>query len=136
LEEWLTLKTESQISSYIKKLETEILPKGDDNIQKFFIYVTDICLNYAMDSIYDQEFSLNVFENMDLSYIDSFSKLIIILKAVKNINKNELLEKICESILIVLTKWHENQNIQFNQRPFFKLIMNLIYDINRQEYQF
>lgn len=59
------------------------------------------------------------------------------LKAVKTIDKKkDLLEKICDSILLVLTKWHEHSDEQFNQRPFFKLILNLIYDINRQEYKF
>lgn len=51
----------------------------------------------------------------------------------------ELLEKICDAIIIVLAKYHENINagdLLFNQRPFFKLILNLIYDIQRQEYQF
>lgn len=94
----------------------------------------DICIIYAMDSV-DQNNEVNNFESLDLSYIDSFSKLIvIILKAVRNIDKNELLEKICDSIVIVLTKWHENTKVTFNQRPFFKLIMNLIYDISRKEY--
>jgi hypothetical protein len=82
---------------------------------------------------------LNEFENLDLSYIDSFSKLVIIvLKAVVNVDKNELLEKICDAILIVLTRYHQNigTNLCFNQRPFFKLLLNLIYDIKRTEYKF
>jgi len=73
---------------------------------------------------------------MDYSYIDAFSKLIvIILRTDVNIKKNEVLERICDSILIVLTKYHENVE-GFNQRPFFKLLLNLIYDIKRPEYSF
>ena len=74
---------------------------------------------------------------MDYSYTDSFSKLVtIILKTIVNFDKNELLERILDSILIVLTKNHEFHRDKFNQRPFFKFLFNLIYDIKRPEYNF
>jgi hypothetical protein len=83
---------------------------------------------------------LNSFENLDLSYIDQFSKLLtIILKTETNQDKCEYLDKICDAIVIVLAKYHDNINsegIVFDQRPFFKLILNLIYDIKRPEYSF
>lgn len=74
---------------------------------------------------------------MDYSYIDQLSKLIVILlcTASANIRKNELLDKICESILLVLCKYHEEQHM-FNQRPFFKLLINIIFDITRPQYNF
>ena len=74
---------------------------------------------------------------MDYSYIDSFSKLItIILKTVMGIKNTEILETIFYAFLIVLTKNHEYHKEKFNQRPFFKLLFNLIYDIKRREYNF
>ena len=50
-DDWLSLTTESQISTYIKNLETTVLLKGDENLQKFFAFVTDICVNHALDSL-------------------------------------------------------------------------------------
>jgi CCR4-NOT transcription complex subunit 1 len=38
--------------------------------------------------------------------------------------------------LFFLTKNHEYHKEKFNQRPFFKLLFNLIYDIKRREYNF
>lgn len=74
---------------------------------------------------------------MDYLYIDSFSKLItIILKTVMGIKNTEILETIFDAFLIVLTKNHEYHKEKFNQRPFFKLLFNLIYDIKRREYNF
>ena len=74
---------------------------------------------------------------MDYSYTDAFSKLItIILKTLVNFNKQELLERIFDSVIIVLTKNHEYHRDKFNQRPFFKLFFNLIFDIQRPEYNF
>ena len=74
---------------------------------------------------------------MDFSYIDALSKLItIILKTVNDSNKSTLLQIIFDALLVVLTKNHEFHKEKFNQRPFFKLLYNLIYDINRKDYDF
>jgi len=80
---------------------------GEENIQKFFVYTINLCVEMALKSNVKTEGSLNKLDYLDYSMINSFSKLIaIILTTVVNITKNDLLEKICESILIVLTKFH------------------------------
>lgn len=50
-DKWLLLSTEMQISSYIHDLETSFVSKLDENFKKFFVYVIDICVNRALDSL-------------------------------------------------------------------------------------
>lgn len=37
---------------------------------------------------------------------------------------------------MVINRFHEFDSRPFNQRPFFKLILNLIYDVSRTSYEF
>jgi CCR4-NOT transcription complex subunit 1 len=37
---------------------------------------------------------------------------------------------------MVIHKYHELETDTFNQRPFFRLILNIIYDISRKNYKF
>lgn len=46
------------------------------------------------------------------------------------------LEHVCEAILMMIKKFHEFDSRPFNQRPFFKLLLNLIYDVSRTSYEF
>lgn len=50
-DKWLLLSTEIQISSYIHDLESSFVSKLDENFKKFFVYVIDICVNRALDSL-------------------------------------------------------------------------------------
>ena len=50
-ERWLLLSTENQITSYIHDLESSFVSKLDENFKKFFVYVIDICVNRALDSL-------------------------------------------------------------------------------------
>jgi CCR4-NOT transcription complex subunit 1 len=51
-------------------------------------------------------------------------------------DRSVYLEHVCEAILLIINKFHETDSQAFNQRPFFKLILNLIYDISRASYSF
>lgn len=68
---------------------------------------------------------------LDYTYIDLVSKMItILLKTLINYdltNKTNLLEKILTAVIIVLTKEHHYNSHKFNQKPFFKLLFNILY---------
>lgn len=49
-DEWLQITTESQISQYIKNLEQNILLKGSENLQKFFVIIIETAINKALQS--------------------------------------------------------------------------------------
>jgi len=138
LEEWMNIGSETEMPNFIKILDSTMF-QSDETLIKFFAFTTDICVEYALDSIRKMEPYGKLFHSqaMDFSYIDSFTKLIIlILKTIINTNKNEMLEKILHSIVIILTKNHDVHRESFNQRPFFRLFFNLIFDIRRREYNF
>lgn len=71
----------------------------------------------------------------DYSYIDSISKLItILLRTIVKFNRNELLDRIFDAFLLVLEKNYDAKNNL--QRPFFRFLFNIIYDLKRPEYAF
>jgi uncharacterized membrane protein len=49
-EKWLSLTSEQQITQFIKNLENSPLLKGEENLQKFYVFVTDICITNALCS--------------------------------------------------------------------------------------
>lgn len=75
---------------------------------------------------------------MDFTCVDSFTKLIEIIQKTCKIEqyKKQLLNQIFDSIFITLTKYHETDMYEFNQRPFFRIFFNLIYDNQRPKYDF
>jgi hypothetical protein len=48
--EWLQISTQSQITAYIKDLEQTILLKGSENLQRFFVSITEAAITKALDS--------------------------------------------------------------------------------------
>ena len=130
LEEWLRITSESEMPAFIKVIETTIFQAAGDTLIKFFAYMTDICVTNAIapDNRMRTYGKLHHNNALDFSYIDAFSKLIILLlKTVINTNKNEILENILQSIVITLTKDHELHRDSFNPRPFFRLFYNLLF---------
>ena len=130
LEEWLRITSEKEMPNFIKVLETTIFQGQEDKLTKFFAFMTDICVEHALDSFERIKTHPKIAHSaaIDLSYVDAFSKLIIvILKTVINTNKNEILERILESSVLTLTKNHGVHKENFNQRPFFRLFYNLIF---------
>ena len=128
--EWLKITSEKEMPSFIKILETTIFQAQQDKFTKFFAFMTDICVNHSLDSInkISAYKSITQATAMDFSYIDAYSKLIIvILKTVINTDKNQMFENILESSILTLTKNHELHRANFNQRPFFRLFFNLIF---------
>jgi len=139
LEEWLRITSETEMPAFIKVIETTIFQAAGDTFIKFFAFMTDICVENAIghDTRMGTYGKLHHNPAMDFSYIDAFSKLVVLLlKTVINTNKNEILEKILQSIVLTLTKNHELHRESFNQRPFFRLFYNLLFDISRRDYNF
>lgn len=68
---------------------------------------------------------------LDYTYIDQVSKMItILLKTLitqEVSSKINLLEKILTAVIIVITKEHHYNSHRFNQKPFFKLLFNILY---------
>lgn len=126
LQEWLDVGNEQESSNYIKVLDMS----NDSFTLRLFTYMTDISVQSALDSLQKMAPYGKLYHNpaMDFSQIDAFSKLIIIiLKSAVNTNKKDLLQKILQGIVLVLTKNHMFHKSSFNQRPFFRLFYNILY---------
>ena len=73
---------------------------------------------------------------LNYKYVDEESKLIVVsLKIVSN-NRSVYLDHISDAIVMAIHKYHDIDSRPFNQRPFFRLILNIIYDISRKNYKF
>ncbi len=156
LKEWFAIKSEEEMPNFIKMLGATIFQAQDNTLTKFFAFITDICVDFALKSTekgtVERSLDPNSSNNaIDFSYIDAFSKLVtLIFKTVINADKKSILERILEASVLILTKNHELHQNAFNQRPFFRLYYNLIFvnlhdftffliiikDIQRKEYNF
>lgn len=130
LYQWLPIADEKEIFEYMGSI-SDILQSQDDNALKFFVFITDLCVDHTLEStkraeLYSSVLGLDL-QDMDFTYIDALSKLIIVLLKTITTNKVELFDKFLSSATLVLIKYHDFQREKFNQRPFFKLFLNLIY---------
>lgn len=74
---------------------------------------------------------------MDTTYIEDYSKLIIIsLKLISSNNCILYLEHTTQAILQVFNRLQSSDSKTSYQRPFFKLFLNFICDATRKEYSF
>lgn len=129
LEEWLSITSEKEMPDFSKVLETTIFQAQDDSLVKFFTFMTDICVDNALNSLKRIHSGKPIHTSaMDFSYVDALSKLIIVmLKTIINTDKKGILEPILTSCVLTLTKNHEVHKENFNQRPFFRLFYNIIF---------
>lgn len=138
LDELLLIESEQDMISFITFLEQNV-NIGSEGFIKLLAFMIDIAVS---DSTLCQDKSqlhnnLNASPSLDYSKIDALSRFfIMILRTVINIPKGELFERILQSILLIMTKNHDLQREKFNQRPFFRLFYNLVYDVRRKEFNF
>lgn len=71
-------------------------------------------------------------DRLDLRYIDSFVKLIVVLLSMFSFNKHEFMTKIFEFIGEVLDEDHRTNKAEFNQRPYYRMLMNILTAVNHQ----
>ncbi len=67
---------------------------------------------------------------MNYNFIDSFIKLIFVIMQIFEINKQEFMTKILELIKLKLDHDHKSLLRNFNQKPFFRMLINLLTCVN------
>lgn len=72
-------------------------------------------------------------DRLDFRYIDSFVKLIVVLLSKFNFNKHEFMTKILEFIGEVLDEDHRTKKADFNQRPYYRMLMNILTAVNHSD---
>lgn len=135
---WLVAQKNEEMKHFLNSFTQEITNQGDKITICFFCYIFEISCrktqyNKGNNSTIGKQLKL------DYTYIDIVSKLItILLKTMINndITNINLLEKILTALIIVLTKEHHFNAPRFNQKCFFKILFNILFDFNRKEYEF
>ena len=72
-------------------------------------------------------------DRLDFRYIDSFVKLIVVLLKMFQLNKHEFMTKILEFIGEVLDDDHRIKKANFNQRPYYRMLMNILTAVNHSD---
>jgi hypothetical protein len=71
-------------------------------------------------------------DRLDFRYIDSFVKLIVVLLTMFSFNKHEFMTKIFEFIEEKIDIDHKVNQTNFNQRPYYRMLMNILTAVNHQ----
>ena len=69
-------------------------------------------------------------DRLDFRYIDSFVKLIVFILKMFSFNKHEFMTKVLEFIGEVLEEDYRVNTVQFNQRPYYRMLMNILTAVN------
>lgn len=70
-------------------------------------------------------------DRLDYRYIESFLKLmVVLLKTSETINKHEFMSMLFEAIQEVLDQDHKNKKYVFNQKPYYRLLINILIAVN------
>ena len=129
LNKWLNSQTESELSNFINEFEQQIARGSDKTTISFFCYIFDISIRKVYRGLPND--NRNIPFRNDYTYIDLVAKMItILLKTLINYdlsNKTNLLEKILTGLIIVLTKNHHINPNGFDQKPFFRLLFNILF---------
>lgn len=69
---------------------------------------------------------------MDYKYIDDASKFIIMSLKIVSSNRSVFLSHILHSLMMIINAYYHSEQASFNQRPFFRLILNIIEQLSRE----
>ena len=72
-------------------------------------------------------------DRLDFRYIDSFVKLTVVLLKMFDFNKHEFMTKVLDYIGDVLDEDHRTKKAQFNQRPYYRMLMNILTAVNHSD---
>jgi len=73
-------------------------------------------------------------DRLDYRYIESFLKLMVVLLRTADINKHEFMSKLFEAIQEVLDEDHKFKRADFNQKPYYRLLINILIAVNYSQF--
>ena len=72
-------------------------------------------------------------DRLDYRFIESFIKMIVVLLMTSDFNKHDFMSKVFEAIHDVLDKDHSANKIGFNQKPYYRMLMNILTAVNHSQ---
>ena len=73
-------------------------------------------------------------DRLDYRYIESFLTLMVVLLKTSEINKHEFMSKLFEAIHEVLDEDHKTHKSDFNQKPYYRLLINILIAVNNSQF--
>lgn len=105
---------------------------GIDQDKEMLYTFTHVMVKHSIDfAMYTREGRRRLNNNtLDYRYIDSFIKLVIVLLKTFDFNKREFMLKVLEFIKAKLEADHNAQQGHFNQKPYYRMLMNILTAVN------
>ena len=105
---------------------------GIDQDKEMLFTFCHVMVKHSIElSIYTREGKKRTNNNtLDYRFIDSFIKLVIVLLKTFDFNKREFMAQIFEFIRQKLEMDHNSQGVYFNQKPFYRMLMNILTAVN------
>ena len=138
-EEWASLSRgnppKDEINIFFSHLQKLGIYTNESLFMEFFMHATEIAVKHALFTFdgsstssgessdsNNEQIKRNYKDRLDYRWMDSLSKFIFIILTTQS---SEHLNKILRSICTVLIRDHAINNLQFNQRPYYRLLMSL-----------
>jgi hypothetical protein len=103
------------------------LYKDSEIMYNFCKVMAEVSIERAL---YTMEGTKRPQDRLDYRYIESFLKLMVVLLKTSDINKHEFMSKVFEAIHEVLDEDHKNKKTEFNQKPYYRLLINILTAVN------
>jgi CCR4-NOT transcription complex subunit 1 len=147
LDEYFTNQKEKEMSqmrsTYLKWMQSTDNPMRQafvvDFVNNFMKAETKNNLILIFSYLFEHIVSKTLESERELSYrlIDSFSLMVVmILERLEGTpHKIHFLERVLSSLIMVITRHHffYEEGRRFNQKPFFRILFNLVLEINRRK---
>lgn len=105
---------------------------GIDSDQNLLFNLSRIMVKTGIErALFFQDGEKRPYDRLDFRYIDSFVKLKVVLLSMLNMfNKHEFMTKIFEYIFSLIDEDHKKNKVEFNQRPYYRILMNILTAVN------
>ncbi|KAI8642573.1 CCR4-Not complex component, Not1-domain-containing protein [Parasitella parasitica] len=120
--EWIRVcRVNTTATAFHKQFTQRILSQVTSNTDRlcfFFRLSTETCVE--------------LYQSSRLQPIDAYTKLVGFMIQLQGNNKTKvkMISQVLSVIVLVIAHQHENHNVQFNQKPFLKLLCSLFTELN------
>lgn len=124
-------KQEQEVNKFFYNLQQLGLYRDSDIMYNFCKVMVEVSIERAL---FNSKGERRPSDRLDYRYIESFLKLMVVLLKTSDINKHEFMSKLFEAIQEVLDEDHKNKKAEFNQKPYYRLLINILTAVNNSQF--